>query len=308
MKKVFAALLALALILCSVAVLTSCDGNEDASTTTSTAAPATPADAETSAAGITQPPVTEGTTDGSTATSAPAQETTSAAPQALPATNAEILAKYTEVMDFAKKSKPAYTKTEYQSIPADKRNFDSGIIKILLSLASNFMTTEEAAKSDPEIHEKGQDTYWFPVYETEKGCLLTDESKIERAACTTLSNGNVKIVIELKNEMNSEPAAEGATSAPSAVGSMFSPLARASIDDTLKNDKAVKTVVKDVDYDLEYYDCTAVLVFNPETNQIVSLDQYMHTLITIHGGRVLGSSAKGTAVLDNYMNIYDFRY
>ena len=88
---------------------------------------------------------------------------------------------------------------------------------------------------------------------------------------------------------------------------MFSPLAKADIDNTLQNDPNVTKVVKDVEYSLKYYDCTAVLTYNPKTNHMVDLYQYMHVLIT-GSGKVLGSKFNGSAVLDNYLEITNVKY
>ena len=88
---------------------------------------------------------------------------------------------------------------------------------------------------------------------------------------------------------------------------MFSPLAKADIDNTLQNDPNVTKVVKDVEYSLKYYDCTAVLTYNPKTNHMVDLYQYMHVLIT-GSGKVLGSKFSGSAVLDNFLEITNVKY
>lgn len=271
-------------------------------TTAPTTAPTTQAPTTAPQAAATTAPAVSDTTKAPEATTAPA------APTGLPQTPAEILARYTEVMDKAKNSGPAHKKVEYQAIPEDKVNFEGGVFNKILPLASLFFTKEEDARANPEIREKGGDMYWFPIYKVKKGCMLTDASKIKSATCTELPDGNVKITIVLNDELNPEPPAEGATSHNNAVGSMFTPIMMADVHNTLKNDAAVKFVVKDVDFELNYYDCTADLVFNPETNEIVSLDQYMHILINIKSGKVFGLSAVGTAVLDNYLYFSDFQY
>lgn len=247
-----------------------------------------------------------GSSDATTTTSA--VTTTQAAKTSVPSTPQEILAKYTEVVDKAKNDKPAHKKVEFQAIPEEKVNFEGGVFDKILPVASTFFVTEEKARANPEIREKGNDMYWFPPYRVQKGCMLTDVSKIKSATCTTLPDGNNKIVIVLNDEVNSEPPKEGATSCESAVGSMFSPIMREEVVYTLENDKAVKFLIKDVDFSLTYYDCTAELTYNPATNEIVALDQFMHILITINSGKVIGLSAVGTAVLDNSMFLSDFAY
>lgn len=272
-----------------------------------TAAPTTTAAPETTAAPVAQPAPSD-TTAAADTTAAPAESTTAAATNALPATPEAILAKYTEVVDKAKSEGPAHKKIEYQAIPEDKVNFEGGVFGKMLPLISNFLKTEEDARANPEAFEKGNDMYWFPPYRVTKGCMLTDVSKIKSATCEEQPDGNVKITIVLNDEANPEPPAEGATSCDNATGSMFTPIKRADIDNTLQNDGAVKFIVKDVDFDLNYHDCTAELVYNPSNDQIVSLDQYMHIFINIKSGTLLGMSAVGTAELNNNLHLSDFAY
>ena len=225
----------------------------------------------------------------------------------LPQSNEEILAKYSEVLNNAKASKPAFKKVEWQAIPEEKAQFEGAVFGKILPLASNFFKTEEDAKASPEFMEKGGTMEWFPIYHNEKGCMLTDTSVIENATCTELPDGNVKIVIELKDEVNSEPP-KSAPTCDSYVGSMFTPIEMAEVRTTLTTDPTIKFIIKDVDFELTYYDCVAELTFNPETNQIVELDQFMHIDINIKNGSLLGMSAKGRAVLDNYLYMSEFQY
>ncbi len=263
----------------------------------------------------TQPPVTEPLTTlpdniqlsgvGDEATTVPTTEKADA--NALPQGKEEILAKYSQLMNEAKAAKTGFNKIEWQEIPEEKAQFEGKVFGKILPLASNFFKTEEDAKSDPEIVAKGGDMEWFPIYHNEKGCMLTDVSAIESATCTELPDGNVKIVIELNDEFNSEPP-KTAPTCDSYVGSMFTPIEMAEVRTTLQTDPTVKFIIKDVDFELTYYDCVAELTYNPATNQIVELDQFMHLNINIKSGSLLGMSAKGTAVLDNYMYISDFVY
>ncbi|NLP48008.1 MAG: hypothetical protein GX345_03600 [Clostridiales bacterium] len=241
-------------------------------------------------------------------------EVTTATPKdSMPSSTAEILKAYTDVMNKAKTDKPAYKKKEFQELPADKRDMDSGFIDNILGLARLFMTEED--KAGIEEREKGNDMRWFPVYKAQKGCLLTNTSAIKNAECIkTDKNGKAnpsgdyhKITIVLKDEYNPEPYMSGAT-APSYTGAMFSPLSRKEIDDTILNDNRVNKFVRNVKYDLRYYDCKAELIYNPKTNEIVKLDQYMSVFIKIEEGKFLASSLKGTAVLENTMKIWDFKY
>ena len=160
-----------------------------------------------------------------------------------------------------------------------------------------------------ENNPKGTDMKWFPIYQhPTKGCTLTDVSKIKSAKCEVLSNGNYKITIVLKADINPEPCdPKTGVISKGFTGTMFSPLAKADIDNTLQNDPNVTKVVKDVEYSLKYYDCTAVLTYNPKNNHMVALNQYMHVLITGFG-KVLGSKFNGSAVLDNFLEISNVKY
>ena len=192
-----------------------------------------------------------------------------------PESYAEILAAYRDVLNLAKSSKVGYEKSEWQVLPKEKRNFDGTVINMLLPVAGLFMTSEKDAKGKKhENNPKGTDMKWFPIYQhPTKGCTLTDVSKIKSAKCEVLSNGNYKITIVLKADINPD----------------------------------VTKVVKDVEYSLKYYDCTAVLTYNPKNNHMVDLYQYMHVLVT-GSGKVLGSRFSGNAVLDNYLEITNVKY
>lgn len=254
---------------------------------------------------VTTPAVTQPADNGEEATTVPAETNTN--DSSIPQDNEAILAKYSELMNDAKAKSVGYKKIEWQAIPEEKAQFEGKVFGKILPLASNFFKSEADAKAEPEIKEKGADMEWFPIYHNEKGCMLTDVSAIENATCTELPDGNVKIVIELKDEYNSEPPVSAPT-CDSYVGSMFTPIQFAEVRNTLENDPTVKFIVKNVDFDLTYYDCVAELTYNPETNQIVQLDQFMHLIINIKDGSIVGMSAKGKAVLDNYMYISDFVY
>ena len=260
----------------------------------------------------TLPPATQaptqapsGDTAPTDAPSAPSQD--NADNGALPTDVAAILTKYTELMNKAKTDSPGFNKVEYQAIPPEKAQFEGKVFNTLLPLIGNFFKDEETARANPEIKLKGESMEWFPIYHNEKGCLLTDASKIKSATCTELPDGNVKITIVMNDEVNSEPPGAAATSA-SSVGAICTPIEMQTVRDTLQNDGAIKLVARNIDFELTYYDCTAELVYNPANNQLVSLDQFMHILINIKDGTVAFASAKGTAVLDNYMYINNFQY
>lgn len=230
---------------------------------------------------------------------------------ALPSTTAEILAAYTAVMNQAKKDAPAFNKVEYQVLPDDSnsRVVSKGgtVVNAALKVAANFMVTEKDAKADPEIKEKGNNMRSWPVCKTPMGCMLTDTSAIKSAKCEELSNGNYKITIVLKDEANPEPTPDGGTVSPSKHGAVFSPLSKKEIDETLQGG-IVSAVAKEISYNLIYHDCTAVLVYDPSNNHVVSLDQTMR--VTISGqGKVVGiQMVVDKQELIDYMEIYNIKY
>lgn len=224
------------------------------------------------------------------------------APQAerLPSTKAEILALYTTVMNKAKAGKPGFKKVEYQEI--SKKEFDSNAVNWVLDQAGNYMTSPEKANANPAINQKGGDMTWFPVYNGSAGCLIAQgdaDKAIQSASCTKLDNGNYKLVIKLRPETNPEPLA-------SYHGKMFSPLSKKDIDNEL--DK-LSILIRVDHYAVKYRDCTATLICNPKTNQIVSLEQIMYCDITAKGRiKVLFMDIDGGATLRNTLKITNFRY
>ena len=228
-------------------------------------------------------------------------------------TDKEVLEIYTKLMNKAKADKPGYKKVEYQELPSDAQNrvipVGGNLVGTLLDLVDqlDLLTTKEAAEADPEIVEKGGDMRWFPVYKCEKGCYLTDVNAIESTKYEDLGNGKARITIELKDEQNPEPMAEGATSSPSKVGAMFSPLSKADIDNTL-NGGVVSAVVKDITYSLTYHDCKAIVEYDTKTNEIIKLEQYMNVAIKADAKVILSKISIEKQELFNTMIITDFKY
>ena len=230
-------------------------------------------------------------------------------------TDKEVLEIYTKIMNKAKADKPGYKKVEYQELPGDAANRQiskgANFVDTLLNLVTNtldLLTTKEEAEASPEIVEKGGDMRWFPVYKCEKGCYLTDVNAIESTKYEDLGNGKARITIELKDEANPEPMAEGASTSPSNTGAMFSPLSKADIDNTI-NGGVVQAVIKDVTYNLTYHDCKAVVEYDTKTNEIIKLEQYMNVAIQ-GGGKIFGVSEIkiDKQELFNTMIITDFKY
>ena len=228
-------------------------------------------------------------------------------------TDKEVLEIYTKLMNKAKADKPGYKNVEYQELPSDAQNrvipVGGNLVGTLLGLVDklDLIKTKEAAEADPEMVDKGSDMRWFPVYKCEKGCYLTDVSAIESTKYEDLGKGRARITIELKDEQNPEPMAEGASTSPSNTGAMFSPLSKADIDNTL-NGGVVSAVVKDITYSLTYHDCKAIVEYDTKTNEIIKLEQYMNVAIKADA-KVIGSKISiEKQELFNTMIITDFKY
>ena len=299
-KKILAVITA---IVCVATLLSACGGKTPGAQTT-TAQQTTQAEETTAAPETTT--ATEGETETETGT-----ETTTAEEKKIPETKEEILAAYTEIMNKAKKDAPAFKEIMYQSLPddANSRVITSGktFVNAALNLAGNFMTDEESARKKPDTFEKGGDMHLWPVKYNKEGCLLTDADALKDAKYEELPDGNVRITIVLKSETNPEPTPEWSSKPQSKTGSVFSPLSKKEIDENL-NGGVVSAVFSDVNYSLTYHDCYSSVTYNPETMQVVSIDQVCY--VTISGsGKTLGTTlAVEKQELVNYLKIYDVKY
>lgn len=229
----------------------------------------------------------------------------------VPTTDAEILAAYTTVMNKAKTDKAGFTLAEWQELPSDsasrKVSKGTSIVGAALNVANNFMTSEEKAKKNPTTYEKGGDMAAFPIRNTPYGCTLTDTSVLKSVKCEQLSNGNVKITLVLKDELNPEPAPAGSGNSPSNTGKVITPISKAEIDENL-NGGVVSAVCKDISYSLLFHDVTSTVVYNPKTNEIVSLKQI--TKVTVSGkGKIAGMEiVVDKQELINTKEITDLKY
>ncbi|MDR1408700.1 MAG: hypothetical protein LBJ12_00170 [Oscillospiraceae bacterium] len=209
-------------------------------------------------------------------TTTPASAATTLAPTtvpkpALPNTKAEILAQYTKIMNQAKAEKPAFTKIQYQDLPKDKRHADGLATSVLSQFIDQMFTSEKDARNNPTTHAKGNDMQDFPVVQSEKGCCLTDANLI-KSATLTQNGGTRKIRIVLKDEKNAGPY--WATKKGDSIGGIFDLARKEDLDDALKS----IPVIREPQYSLTYYDCTAELEYDTATGHIISLKQTTHAL------------------------------
>lgn len=235
---------------------------------------------------------------------APADTPAAPAASGLPSAPADILAKYTEVLNAARAAKPAFKKTEYQALPKEYQNMGK-LGSVLLPIAEGFMTTQD--KMEVQDTEAGSGMGRFPLYkDNAPGCLLTDTSAIKSASCKDNGDGTATIVIVLNDEQNPEPiSGDNPTSAPSYHGAMFAPMSKADIDNTIAGIGAV-TVNS---FSLTYTDCTATLTYKTDgSNQVVKLQQIMNVDITANVTGLKIVTIDGSARLVNTMDIYDVVY
>ncbi|MDR3345118.1 MAG: hypothetical protein LBT21_05970 [Oscillospiraceae bacterium] len=255
----------------AVTTLPETDPSTEPQTSELTAAPTSDITSQHTSAEQTQP-----RTAAPTVTSAPAASvtqaasiTSTAAPK-LPSTKAEILAKYSAVMDKAKAEKIAFKKVQYQEVPQDKREASGAVTGILGSFIDQLFTGKAKAEKNPAIGAKGGDMNDFPVVNAAKGCYLTDVGLIKSASAKKLANGNTQLKITLKDEKNAQPywsAKKG-----DSVGGVFDLARKEDFDETLAS-----LPINDPYYDITYYDCTAVLEYDAR-GAFVRLEQTTYGL------------------------------
>ncbi|MCL2301414.1 MAG: hypothetical protein FWC27_14825 [Firmicutes bacterium] len=230
--------------------------------------------------------------------------------EALPGTPAEVLAAYTEVMNKAKKDAKRFRKLEYQFLDKNQMKFELDVINtpgFLDWLNDNLMTTKEKALTEDKYTQGVTDmTEDLPVMHTPLGCMVKDPGVFTKATARQLPGGNIELTLVMKPEDNPEPAQHGATTAPSRTGQMFNPLSKAGVDDLIY--KARFLITTKLEFSLRYYDCKSVLVYNPETMQVVSLRQDYYVKINVANGKVLFINAKGSGVLEAATVCDQFKY
>ncbi len=206
----------------------------------------------------------------------------------------EVIDIYADIMNKTKLSKPAFTKIEYQELPDDSESrvisegADSvetvfGFIKSL-----GLIVDKDTAYKEPLVHKKGDEMKTsFPVFGRDKGSYLTDANGVKNYTYQKLKNGNIKLTFTLVDEKNPEPIGENSNVAPSYTGAVFAPMSKQTIDGTI-NHPIVKAFSKDIKYTLIYHDCKVEMVFNPATEQIVTLNHFADVRLSGTGNVVLG--------------------
>ena len=210
---------------------------------------------------------------------------------------AAALAKYTEVMDNLKANGTGGKKLEYMTLG----DYDMGTVaSLILPIAKGMIPTEDKAEEKNCDNMKGD----MPVLHTEKGCLLTDASALKSGSIVDNGDGTSTVTIVLNEETNPVPADDDATSCSSIIGSVFAPMSKSGIDETVEKFSSVLTVNK---LDLVYHDCKAEVKYNNDTNQPVEIYQYMYITINADAKAAI-LPVSGYANLDYVTHIYNITF
>ncbi|MCR5782831.1 MAG: hypothetical protein K6G90_08870 [Clostridia bacterium] len=210
---------------------------------------------------------------------------------------AAALAKYTEVMDNLKANGTGGKKLEYMTLG----DYDMGTVaSLILPIAKGMIPSEDKAE-EKDCNSMQSD---MPVLHTEKGCLLTDVSALKSGSIVDNGDGTSTVTIVLNEETNPVPAEDNATSCPSIIGSVFAPMSKSGIDETVAKFSSVLTVNK---LDLVYHDCKAEVKYNNDTNQPVEIYQYMYITINADAKAAI-LPVSGYANLDYVTHIYNITF
>ncbi len=253
----------------------------------------------TTAVTDSSPEVTQGTT-------APVSTTAPAAENLKPETTKEIIDKYTQLVNDFKANKPAYKKKEFQALPEEFRNFGTGV-NVILNIASGYMVSEE--ECEELIRPAGsEDILWdMPVHNTEKGCILTDYDAVTWAKCEDMGDGTYKISFSLKEEVNPQPTPAETLIPVSAHGAVMQPIALDEIMTEVDKITGSLPGIAVNDFALYHRDCEFICIYNPETDQVLSITH--HIVIDITADiKLFTAQINGSARLLNEMLIYDITW
>ena len=223
-----------------------------------------------------------------------------------PTGNKEIIEQYTMLVNKFKQEKPAYKKKEYQELPEEFRNLGTAG-NVVLEIASGYITSEESCEE--LVRAAGSDDIrWdMPIHDSEVGCLLTDYDAVEWAKCEDVGDGTKKISFSLKEEMNAEPTPADTLVPVSKHGAVMQPLSRQSIIDEVDKITSKVPGLNVNDFSLGYRECVFECVYNPDTNQVLSITH--HVVIDIKADiQLFVANIAGSARLYNEMFIYDITW
>ena len=223
-----------------------------------------------------------------------------------PESTKEIIDQYTLLVDKFKQQKPAYKKKEYQALPAEYHNFSSTLNKAL-DLAAGYMVTEEEA--EVLIRDAGAEEIIMdmPIHGSEKGCALTDYDAVSWAKCEDKGDGTYEISFSLKEEVNPEPTPADTLVPVSAHGAVMQPMAFKDIKAEIDNITGKIPGVAMNTLDLYYRDHVYTCVYNPETDEVLSITHHIVIDIVVNLD-LFSKTIDGSVRLLNEMFIYDITW
>lgn len=292
-------------ILVSVIIILAITGDVSVSVNgaVNTGAAATAAPQAPAAPTTTNAPVLQAT---SPAADSQATEQTPATDSATPSDAEAIIKQYTLLVNKFKQEKPAYKKKEYQELPEEFRNLGTAG-NLVLNIASGYITSEESAEELVRAAGAEEISWDMPIHNSDVGCLLTDYSAVEWAKCEDVGDGTKKISFSLKEEMNCEPTPADTLVPVSNHGAVMQPLSRQSILDEVTKITEKFPVITLNDFSLGYRECVFECVYNPDTDQVLSITH--HVVIDINADlKVTLAAIAGSARLYNDMLIYDITW
>ena len=223
-----------------------------------------------------------------------------------PQSTKEIIDQYTLLVDKFKKEKPAYKKKEYQALPEEYRNFDKAV-NFVLNIAADYMVSEEECEELVRPAGAAEIVTDMPIHNSEKGCVLTNYDAVSWAKCDDLGDGTYKISFSLKEEVNVAPTPADTLVPLSAHGAVMQPMAFNDIKAEIDNITSGVAGISLNQLDLYYRDCEFSCIYNPETDEVLSITH--HIVIDIAADvKVFSAEIKGSARLLNEMFIYDITW
>ncbi|MBE6772753.1 MAG: hypothetical protein E7544_00870 [Ruminococcaceae bacterium] len=258
-----------------------------------------------------QPTAAPQTTVPAVQTTAPAAdssatETTPSADSANPTDTKAIIEQYTLLVNKFKQEKPAFKKKEFQSLPEEFRNLGTAG-NLVLEIAAGYMTTEEECEEIVRAAGSEEIKWDMPIHNSEVGCLLTDYDAVAWAKCEDVGDGTKKISFSLKEEMNAEPTPADTLVPVSKHGAVMQPLSRNDITAEVEKITSKIPGLGINDFSLGYRDCEFSCIYNPETNQVLSITH--HVVIDINADiQLFVANIAGSARLYNDMLIYDITW
>lgn len=217
-----------------------------------------------------------------------------------------IIDQYTLLVNKFKQEKPAYKKKEYQALPKEFHNLGTAG-NLILNIAAGYMTSEEECEELVRAAD-GEDLDWdMPIHNADVGCLLTDYDAVAWAKCEDMGDGTKKISFSLKEEMNAEPTPADTLVPVSNHGAVMQPISRNELTTEIENITSKVPGLGINDFSLGYRDCVFECVYNPETDQVLSITH--NIIIDINADiQLFVANIAGSARLLNDMLIYDITW